>query len=224
MQKVLIVNDDPHMRDKLSELLERERFVPMHATGLRAGVSKALSGRPNIVLLDVQPPEVNGIEMCKQLRSNRFTKPIIVLGAAYEELDKVLFLEMGADDYLVKPFGLRELLARIRAILRRAGDDSGRVFRFGQIEVDIDRRAVTRDLQDVKVTPAEYNLLLFFLQNPERALTRDAILNAVWGCEYFSNTRTVDAHVLKLRQKFEEDPAVPRHFLTVHRVGYRFLP
>jgi DNA-binding response OmpR family regulator len=223
MQKVLIVDDDPQTRETLSALLEQERFIPMEAADGRTGLDKALSARPNVVLIDVRLPGLNGIEICKQLRDKRFTKPIIVLSAAADEVDKVLLLEMGADDYMVKPFGSRELLARIRAILRRTGDSRDRVSRFGQIEVDIDRRAVTRASKEVKVTPAEYNLLLFFLQNAERVLTRDAILNAVWGCEYFSNTRTVDAHVLKLRQKFEDDPAVPKHFVTVHRVGYRFL-
>lgn len=224
MQKILIVDDDPEVRETLSVLLERERFVPMHAVDGQSGLEKALTAKPNLVLVDVRLPGLNGIEVCKQLRANRFTRPIIVLSAAGDEIEKVLLLELGADDYIVKPFGSRELLARIRAVLRRTGDDRERVVRFGSVEVDIDRRTVTRASREVKITPAEYNLLIFFLENVERVLTRDAILNSVWGCEYFSNTRTVDAHVLKLRQKFEADPAVPKHFVTVHRVGYRFLP
>lgn len=224
MQKILIVDDDPEVRETLSLLLEQERFVPMHAVDGQSGLQKALAARPNLVLVDVRLPGLNGIEVCKQLRANQFTRPIIVLSAAAEEVDKVLLLEVGADDYIVKPFGSRELVARIRAVLRRVEDGRERVMRFGNIEIDVDRRAITRASKEVKITPAEYNLLLFFLENAERVLTRDAILNAVWGCEYFSNTRTVDAHVLKLRQKLEADPAVPKHFVTVHRVGYRFLP
>jgi DNA-binding response OmpR family regulator len=167
---------------------------------------------------------MTGVEVCKQLRADRVRTPIIILSAIGDEMDKVLLLEIGADDYLVKPFGTRELLARIRAVLRRSGDHAGRVAQFGDVEVDIERRNVTRKGKEVKVTPAEYNLLLFFLQNPERVLTRDLILNSVWGYEYYPNTRTVDAHVVRLRQKFESEPGVPAHFLTVHGVGYRFQP
>jgi DNA-binding response OmpR family regulator len=150
--------------------------------------------------------------------------PIIVLSAVGDEVDKVLLLEIGADDYVVKPFGARELLARIRALLRRTAPDARKVFHFADTDVDFERRVVTRRGEELKFTPAEYNLLTYFLQNPDRPLTRDMILNSVWGYESFPNTRTVDAHVVKLRQKLEPDPNTPRHFLTVHGVGYRFLP
>jgi DNA-binding response OmpR family regulator len=133
-------------------------------------------------------------------------------------------LEIGADDYMVKPFGTRELMARIRAVLRRAAPDARKVAHFSDNQIDFERRVVTRKGDELKLTPAEYNLLCYFLHNPDRALTRDMILNSVWGYEFFPNTRTVDAHVVKLRQKLEPDPNTPRHFLTVHGVGYRFLP
>jgi DNA-binding response OmpR family regulator len=125
---------------------------------------------------------------------------------------------------VVKPFGTRELLARIRAVLRRAPGEQERVVSFADTQVDIERRIVMRRGHEVKFTPAEYNLLTFFLQNPDRPLSRDMILNSVWGYESFPNTRTVDAHVVRLRQKLEADPNCPRHFLTLHKVGYRFLP
>jgi DNA-binding response OmpR family regulator len=141
-----------------------------------------------------------------------------------EEVDKVLLLEIGADDYVVKPFGARELLARIRAVLRRTSPESRKVAQFGCVAVDFERRVVTKRGEPLKLTPAEYNLLSYFLQNPDRPLTRDMILNSVWGYESFPNTRTVDAHVVRLRQKLEPDPNSPRHFLTVHGVGYRFMP
>jgi DNA-binding response OmpR family regulator len=150
--------------------------------------------------------------------------PIIVLSAVGDEIDKVLLLEIGADDYVVKPFGLRELIARIRAVLRRSSGETWKVMHVGEIEVDLERRIVSRNGEEVKLTPVEYNLLVFFLHHPDRPLTRDMILNSVWGYSFMSNTRTVDAHVLKLRQKLEPDPNVPRHILTVHGVGYRFLP
>lgn len=224
MQKILIVDDDTELRETVSILLERERFVPIHAVDGQSGIDKAFSLKPSLVLVDLRLPGISGIEVCKQLRANRFTTPIIVLSAAADEVDKVLLLEIGADDYIVKPFGTRELLARIRAVLRRSGDDGGRVVRFSDVEIDIEKRTVTKHGRETKVTPAEYNLLLFFLQNAERVLTRDLILNSVWGYEYYPNTRTVDAHVVRLRQKFEEDATTPRHFVTVHGVGYRFLP
>jgi DNA-binding response OmpR family regulator len=136
----------------------------------------------------------------------------------------VLLLEIGADDYVVKPFRTRELTARIRAVLRRSSSDSRKVMHIGDIEIDMERRVVSRGSEEIKLAPAEYNLLAFFLHHPDRPLTRDMILNSVWGYSCMSNTRTVDAHVLKLRQKLEADPEVPRHILTVHGVGYRFLP
>jgi DNA-binding response OmpR family regulator len=224
VHKVLIVDDDPEVRETVSILLEREKFVPIQASDGQAGLEKALSVKPNLVLVDLRLPGMSGIELCKQLRANRMGTPIIVLSAVGDEVDKVLLLEMGADDYVVKPFGTRELLARIRAVLRRSGDEGARIIRFGETEIDVERRAVTRKGKEIKVTPAEYNLLVFFVQNADRVLSRDLILNSVWGYEYYPNTRTVDAHVVRLRQKFEEEPVAPKHFVTVHGVGYRFVP
>lgn len=131
---------------------------------------------------------------------------------------------IGADDYVVKPFGTRELLARIRAVLRRATPDASQVLTFSDVEVDLERRTVRRRGEEVKLTRAEFNLLAFFLQNPERALSRDVLLNSVWGYDSFPNTRTVDAHVVHLRQKLEPDPETPRYFVTLHGVGYRYIP
>jgi len=167
---------------------------------------------------------MSGMEVCKQLRGSGMKTPMIVMSAVGDEVDKVLLLEIGADDYVVKPFGTRELLARIRAVLRRAGPDANKVLTFSDVEVDLEHRLVKRHGEDLKLTRAEYNLLTFFLQNPNKPLTRDMILNSVWGYESFPNTRTVDIHVVRLRQKLEPDVTCPRHFITVHGVGYRFLP
>jgi DNA-binding response OmpR family regulator len=158
------------------------------------------------------------------LRASGDKTPVIVLSAIGDEIDKVLLLEIGADDYVVKPFGTRELLARIRALLRRTSQGSGTVLSFSDVHIDLDQRVVRRAASEIKLTRAEFNLLAFFLQNPSKALSRDVILNSVWGYESFPNTRTVDAHVVRLRQKLEPDPETPRHFLTMHGVGYRFLP
>ncbi|MBV8552237.1 MAG: response regulator transcription factor [Acidobacteriaceae bacterium] len=223
MQRILVIDDDESLRDTISVMLEREGFVPILADDGRTGFEKAVTLKPQLLLVDLRLPGMSGVEVCKQLRADRIQTPIIVLSAIGDEVDKVLLLEIGADDYLVKPFGTRELLARIRALLRRATPDT-RAMRFGNVEVDFDRRTISCRGADVKLTPAEYNLLVFFLHNADRALSRDLILNSVWGYEAYPNTRTVDAHVVRLRQKLEPDPGLPRHFLTVHGVGYRFLP
>ena len=203
----------------------RKSFQVAHANNGRTGLDRALTLKPDLVLVDLRLPAMSGMEVCKQLRASGVQTPIIVISALGEEIDKVLLLEMGADDYIVKPFGARELLARVRAVLRRASPQAAKnAVSFGENEVDLDRRVVRRSGREIKVTPVEYNLLAYFLQNVDRTLTRDMILNSVWGEESYPNARTVDAHVVNLRQKLEADPNEPRHFVTVHGVGYRFLP
>src|ERR1051326_360793 len=224
MQTILVIDDDESLRDTIGVMLEQEGFRAVLIGDGRTGFDKAVTIKPDLVLVDLRLPGMSGTEICKQLRGAQVKTPIIVLSAVGEEVDKVLLLEIGADDYIVKPFGARELLAPIRAVLRRTSPEARKVAQFGTIAVDFERRVVTRRGEPLKLTPAEYNLLSFFLQNPDRPLTRDMILNSVWGYESFPNTRTVDAHVVRLRQKLESDPNVPRHFLTVHGVGYRFLP
>lgn len=224
MQSILVIDDDESLRDTIGVMLEQEGFRAVLAADGKSGFDKALTLKPDMVLVDLRLPGMSGIEICKQLRAAKLTTPIIVLSAVGEEIDKVLLLEIGADDYVVKPFGARELMARIRAVLRRAAPDERKIAHFGDTEIDFERRIVARKGEELKLTPAEYNLLCFFLHNPDRPLTRDMILNSVWGYEFFPNTRTVDAHVVKLRQKLEPDPNTPHHFLTVHGVGYRFVP
>ncbi|HTA72079.1 MAG TPA: response regulator transcription factor [Bryobacteraceae bacterium] len=221
MPKILLIDDDETVCEALSLMLEREGFAPLLAHDGESGFEKALTLKPQLVLVDLRLPGMSGVELCKQLRAANAGIPIIVLSGLDEELDKVLLLEIGADDYVVKPFSPRELLARIRAVLRRASAIE-RVVRFGEVEVDLDRRLITRRGQEINLTRQEYNLLTFFLNNADRALSRDAILNAVWGFESYPNTRTVDAHVVRLRQKLEPNPATPRHVLTIHGLGYRF--
>jgi DNA-binding response OmpR family regulator len=224
MQTILVIDDDESLRETIGLMLEREGFRPVLSADGRDGFEKALTLKPDLLLVDLRLPGMSGVEICKQLRVAKVQTPIIVLSAIGDEVDKVLLLEIGSDDYVVKPFGTRELLARIRAVLRRTSPDTKKILHFGDVEIDIERRTVRRKGEEVRLTPAEYNLLVYFLQNPDRPLTRDMILNSVWGYEAFPNTRTVDAHVVKLRQKLEQDSGVPRHFLTVHGVGYRFLP
>lgn len=224
MQTILVIDDDDSLRDTIGILLDREGFRAILASDGQTGYDQAILAKPSLIISDLRLPGLSGVEVCKRLRGAGVQTPIIVLSAIGEEIDKVLLLEIGADDYVVKPFGTRELLARIRAVLRRQPGGQQKILTFADVEVNLDRRVVTRRDQEIRFTPAEYNLLTFFLQNPDRPLSRDMILNSVWGYESFPNTRTVDAHVVRLRQKLEADPNCPRHFLTLHKVGYRFLP
>ncbi len=223
MKTVLVIDDDATLRDTIGLMLETEGFSPAFAENGEVGLTQALALKPSLVLVDLRMPGLGGMEVCKQLRAAGMKTPLIVLSAIGDEMDKVLLLEIGADDYVVKPFGSRELLARIRALLRRSSTDETKVIAFGDVEVDLSRRVVLKKNEETKLTRAEYNLLTYFLHNPDRVLSRDMILNSVWGYESFPNTRTVDAHVVRLRQKLEPDSTMPRHFVTVHGVGYRFL-
>jgi DNA-binding response OmpR family regulator len=223
-QTILVIDDDDNLRDTIGLMLEKEGFRPLLVSDGKTGVQEAIAAQPALILSDLRMPGMNGIDVCKKIRASGLQIPLIVLSAASDEMDKVLLLEIGADDYIVKPFGARELLARIRAVLRRTAPDQSHIMTFADVEIDLEARVVKRQGEELKLTRAEYNLLIFFLQNPGRALSRDIILNSVWGYESFPNTRTVDAHVVHLRQKLEPQPETPRYFVTIHGVGYRFIP
>ncbi|MBL8227601.1 MAG: response regulator transcription factor [Bryobacterales bacterium] len=224
MQRILVIDDDDALRDTIAVMLEQEGFKVCLAADGPAGLDMALKHKPDLAVVDLRLPGLSGVDICKRIRAAQLDTGIIVLSAVGDEVDKVLLLEIGADDYVTKPFGRRELLARIRAVLRRMTPEVPKMMSFGETEIDSERRVVRRSGHEVRLTPAEYNLLLYFLHNPDRALTRDMILNSVWGYDTLTNTRTVDAHVVKLRQKLEPDAESPKHFVTVHGVGYRFLP
>jgi DNA-binding response OmpR family regulator len=223
MSKILLIDDDENLSDAIGLMLEREQFTPILAGDAETGFQKALSLKPELLLVDLRLPGMNGADLCKQLRASSIDTPIIVLSGIADEVEKILLLEIGADDYMVKPFSTRELLARIRALLRRSSARLEKLVRFGDVEVDLERRTIQRRGQEVKATRLEYELLTFFLHNVDRPLTRDMILNSVWGFEAYPNTRTVDAHVVRLRQKLETSPNAPRHLLTIHGLGYRFV-
>ena len=224
MQLILVIDDDEALRDTIGLMLEKEGFRPILAADGKTGLQEAFSANPALILVDLRMPEMSGVEVCKRVRAAGMQTPIIVLSAVGEEVDKVLLLEIGADDYVVKPFGTRELLARIRAVLRRSSPGASELISFSDVEVDLERRVVRKAGHELKMTRAEFNLLAFFLQNPGKPLTRDVLLNSVWGYDSFPNTRTVDAHVVRLRQKLEQQADTPRHFVTLHGVGYRFIP
>src|SRR5580704_5627355 len=208
MQTILVIDDDESLRDTIGLMLENEGFRPVLLADGLTGLEQAFALRPNLILVDLRMPGLGGVEVCKRLRAAGMKTPVIVLSAMGDEIDKVLLLEIGADDYVVKPFGTRELLARIRALLRRTTQGASTALSFADIEVDLDQRVVRRAAEEVRMTRAEFNLLAFFLQNPGRALSRDVILNSVWGYESFPNTRTVDAQVVRLRQKLELNPEI----------------
>ena len=179
MQAILVIDDDENLRDTIGVMLEQAGFRALLAGDGSTGFEQAMSLKPDLVLVDLRLPGMSGVDICKQLRAAQVRTPIIVLSAMGDEIDKVLLLEIGADDYVVKPFGTRELLARIRAALRRSSPEVPKVVRFGDIEVDLDRRVVTSAAKKSSSLRAEYNLLTYFLHNQDRVLTRDMILNSV---------------------------------------------
>lgn len=223
MYKLLILKNAEEANTALSKLLEQEGFLQFVANTPETALSQIRGLRPDLLIVDLPIHGISGVEICRQLQNAQLKTPTIILGDNRDELEKILVLEIGADDYIVKPVSSRELIARIRAILRRKCLNPSMSLRFGDIEVDQQRRVVLCNGTEVMMTRCEYNLLLFFLQNADRPLTRDTILTSVWGYADYPNTRTVDAHVSKLRNKFETEPATPRHFLTIHGVGYRFV-
>jgi DNA-binding response OmpR family regulator len=225
MAKILIVEDEPNMVAGLRDNFEFEGHQVISAPDGVAGLERALSESPDLVILDVMMPRMSGLDVCKQLKAKRPGVPIIMLTARGQEVDKVLGLELGADDYVTKPFSIRELLARVKAVLRRAqgpAKDSER-FAFGEVEVNVRSCQVSRKGKAVDFSSKEFDLLKFFLNHPGETLSRDRLLEEVWGYDRFPTTRTVDAHIVRLRQKVEPKPEDPRFILTVHGTGYKFV-
>ena len=223
MDKVLLLNGDTTGNNLLSVLLQWEQFLPILAGTLEEAIHSICLLKPDFVIIEAPVNSMGSVEVCMQLQACNVKAPIMILSESNAEIDKVLALEAGADCYMVKPFGPRELVARIRALLRRNKLKLDPVIHFGNVEVDRDRRTVTCYGQEIRISPCEYKLLLFFLSNVNLALTRQTLLRSVWGYSDDANTRTLDAHVSRLRSKCEPDPNAPRHFVTIHGVGYRFL-
>ena len=222
-QRILIVEDDPSILYGLKHNLSYEGFEVMTARDGEEGLKLALERSPDEVILDVMLPGRNGFEVLKELRG-KSQVGVVMLSAKGAETDKVLGLDLGADDYVAKPFGLPELLARVKAVLRRrSGESDRRELRFGDVTVHPDSQTVERGGRQVELTPQEFRLLQYFLEREGKALSRDAILDGAWGRAYAGTTRTVDNFVRNLRVKLEEDPEDPRHFLTVRGFGYRFV-
>jgi DNA-binding response OmpR family regulator len=224
MRKVLIVEDDQAMAVALRDGFSYEGFAVEVArdgqTGLRMASRKGL----DLVILDVMLPQVSGLDICKQLRSEGNSTPIIMLTARGQEIDKVLGLKTGADDYVTKPFSFLELMARVEAVLRRATRPAETIERvqFGDIELCFRNFEATKGGRPLELSPREFKIMKYFVEHRGEVVSRDQLLDAVWGYDCLPLTRTVDMHIAKLRQKIEETPGNPRHIITVHRVGYKF--
>ncbi|OLC94763.1 MAG: DNA-binding response regulator [Acidobacteria bacterium 13_1_40CM_4_58_4] len=224
MERILIVEDDRAVQKALKRLFEAEGFAVEISADGKSAVEAFRAAAPAAVVLDLRLPAMSGRDVCREIKQQAPALPIIVLSAASDVSDKVLLLELGADDYVTKPFSPRELLARVRAALRRTVRvGTGDVVVFGGISVDFTRMEITRDGQAVVLTAQEFKTLKFMVQNPERVISRDELLNEVCGYQNYPSTRTVDNHILKLRQKLEKDPANPVHFRTIHGMGYKFV-
>jgi two-component system, OmpR family, response regulator RegX3 len=224
MTRVLVVEDEESFSDALSYMLRREGFDAVVAATGPDALAEFDRGGADIVLLDLMLPGLSGTEVCRALRS-RSNVPIIMLTAKDGEIDKVVGLELGADDYVTKPYSARELVARIRAVLRRRSDSEpaaeGVVLEAGPVRMDVDRHVVSVDGELVALPLKEFDLLEFLMRNAGRVLTRGQLIDRVWGADYVGDTKTLDVHVKRLRAKLEPDPATPKYLLTVRGLGYK---
>jgi two-component system alkaline phosphatase synthesis response regulator PhoP len=223
--RILIVEDEPAMVEGLRDNFEYEGYEVISAADGAEGLERALRDQPDLVVLDVMMPKMSGLDVCKQLKGKKPSIPIIMLTARGQEIDKVVGLELGADDYVTKPFSIRELMARVKAVLRRVSPQTSgsESYRFSDVEVNVRSNEVLRGGKPVELSSKEFALLAYFVAHPAETLSRDRLLDAVWGYENYPNTRTVDAHIVHLRQKLEPNPEEPKFILTVHGTGYKFV-
>jgi len=220
--RLLIVEDEPAIARGLTDIVRQHGFDVLAEADGEAGLAAALSSKPDLILLDIMLPRINGFEICRAVREQGIDVPIVMLTAKGREEDVVRGLNLGADDYVTKPFRVAELIARVQAFLRRRPGQQTDVHRFGDCEVDLPSRTVTRSGKRLSLTSKEFQLLAYFLQRPGCALSRDVILNAVWGHAVFVLPRSIDRCVTTLRAKIEDDPRKPRYIQTIRDVGYRF--
>jgi two-component system alkaline phosphatase synthesis response regulator PhoP len=222
---ILIVEDEESIGFLLQQNLEFEGFETIWAKDGEEGLNKAETQSPDLILLDLMLPKMSGMEVCKRLRAKGDAVPIIMLTAKGEQIDKVIGLKTGADDYITKPFDILELTARIEAIFRRLGKQSTQAseLKIRDLEIDFISNCIRRNGEEMPLTQVESQLLKYLVQQEGNVLTREQIMEDVWGHDYLLSTRTIDTHVTHLRQKIEINPAQPRHIVTVHRVGYKFV-
>jgi len=226
-ERILVIEDDRAVQKALKRLFEAEGFAIDIAGNGADGLEMFRAAPPSVLVLDLSLPGTPGQDVCREISQAAPSLPIIILSAKTEVMDKVLLLELGAHDYVTKPFSPRELLARVRTAMRRSQSTRTpltEIFAFGDIKVDFTKMELWRDGSLVQLTSQEFKVLKFMIQNAERVLTREELLNHVWGYRNYPSTRTVDNHILRLRQKLERDPANPLHFRTIHSSGYKFVP
>lgn len=222
METILIIEDDSSMLRGLKDNFEYAGYNVLTAADGEVGLNAALDNKPDLIILDIMLPKINGYEICRLVRKEKLDMPIIMLTAKGEESDIVLGLNLGADDYVTKPFSIKELLARSAAFLRRARQAEQDVYEFADIVLDISARKLTKNGREVRLSPKEFKLLEFFVKKPGRALTRDEILNAVWGYSCFVGHRSVDRFITSLRHKIESAPHQPELIETIREIGYKF--
>lgn len=225
MKKILIVEDERDMVAGLTFNLEARDYAVIAAYDGETGYQKALKEQPDLVLLDLMLPILNGYEVCKRLKKEIPDLPIIMLTAKSQEAEIVTGLELGADDYITKPFSVLELLARIKAVFRRVNSELEiqEVHRFGNLEINLKKYEARKNGKSLKLLPREYEILKCFIEREGEIISRDELLNQIWGYDTFPNTRTVDVHIAKLRRKIEDKPSAPNLIVTIHGIGYKFL-
>jgi len=225
MKTILVIEDDTAIAKGLEEAFTAEHFRVLSAETGEKGFRLAMQNTVDLITLDLKLPDRNGEDVCRDLRAKGVTAPILVLSSKKEEMDKVLLLEIGADDYVTKPFGVRELMARVKALLRRRSEVAKEIdeYSFGDVDIDFRKQEATKRKKLLKLSAKEFEILKFFIVHEGLVVTRDMLLNEVWGYETFPTTRTVDNYILSLRKKLEDDPSTPRYLLTVHTAGYKFV-
>ena len=225
MDKILVIEDEESILMALEDNLKLEGYSVSSALDGEKGLSAAREGKHDLIILDIMLPKMDGFEVCKKIRSEGITTPILMLTAKSQEADKVIGLELGADDYVTKPFSSRELLARVKALLRRAKTQIPEleVYNFGDVEVDFKKYEVRKKDKLIYLTALEFNLLQFLIKSKGEVVKRDVILDEVWGDNIFIQPRTVDKHISELRKKIEDDPSNPKHIIGVRSIGYKFI-
>ncbi len=225
MSKILIVEDEPDMVLGLKDNFEFEGYEVLTASDGPTGLERARTQKPDLLILDIMLPKLSGLEVCKTLRGEGFEAPIVMLTARGQEIDKVVGLELGADDYVTKPFSIRELLARVRAILRRSEGKKKRLsrYQFSDVELDFEAYRAKKGADPLELSPREFELLRYLIERKGETVSRDRLLEDVWGYESYPSTRTVDTHIAKLRAKIGDSGSEPRWILTIHGVGYTFV-
>jgi len=225
MKTILVVDDDVSIIKGLQEVLTAEHYAVLTANTGAKGLNTATQENVDLVILDLRLPDKNGEEVCREIRQAGSNVPILMLSSKKRETDKVVGLELGADDYVTKPFSVPELLARVKALLRRKGDIVREVEEctFGNVQLDFKKQEAVKNKKSLKLSAKEFEILKFFVEHAGDVITRDMLLDKIWGYETYPVTRTVDNYILSLRKKIEDNPSKPKHLLTVHTAGYKFV-